>query len=331
MKRILPILVALIAFVLVVTLGFGRKSQNEHPTVERTTHCYAVKGADSLLLDRYTLTSQPEESERPCLIFLFGGGFTGGDRRAPQYEEFFHRVAASGIDLLAIDYRTTLKNATAEDFATPEGFARKLVEAIRTAVDDLYTATRYAVEQQATWGINPEQIVVMGSSAGAITALQGEFMRCNNDPQRQVLPEGFRYAGVISMAGAIFHLGDSVTWNQEPAPMLLFHGNADRNVPYGAVQLPGAGFYGSEYLSETLSKAEAPHWFYSVVGADHALAEDPMYDHFEVIEHFMKSYVQHDSRHILRTEERTAGIPAQSYNFTILDYIQQNYGGGNRQ
>lgn len=327
MKRVLPILVTLIAFVVVVTLGFGRKSQNEHPTVERSTHCYAVKGADSLLLDRYAQTNRPQESGHPCLIFLFGGGFTGGDRRAPQYEEFFHRMADSGIDVLAIDYRTTLKSASAEDFATPEGFARKLVEAIRTAVDDLYSATCYTVEQHKNWGINPEQIVVMGSSAGAITALQGEFMRCNGDPQAQMLPEDFRYAGVISMAGAIFHLGDSVTWSREPAPMLLFHGNADRNVPYGAVQLPGAGFYGSEYLAETLSAAEAPHWFYSVEGADHALAEDPMYDHFEVIEHFLKSYVQSDSRHILHTRERTSGTPICDYNFTIIDYIRQNYGG----
>lgn len=327
MKRVLPILVALIAFVVVVTLGFSRKFQPKSPAVERTTHCYAVKGADSLLLDRYTALHASQEP-RPCLIFLFGGGFTGGDRRAPQYEAFFNRVAGSGIDLVAIDYRTALKGASAADFATPESFAYKLVGAIRTAVEDLYSATGYVVERHQAWGIDPEQVVVMGSSAGAITALQGEFMRCNGDPQAQMLPTGFRYAGVISMAGAIFHLGQEVGWSQEPAPMLLFHGNADRNVPYDAVQLPGAGFYGSKYLSESLSMREAPHWFYAVEGAAHELAEDPMYDHFAVIEQFVNSYIRGESRHILRTHERTAGTPEQEYSFTITDYIRQNYGGG---
>ena len=321
----------LIRYVLLALCITGAVSCSAKRTcrVCRSTMCYAVKGGDSLLLDRYTIVKKTKgEESRPCLIFLFGGGFTGGDRRAPQYAEFFDHMALRGCDVLSIDYRTGLKNATAADFASPEAFARKLVGAIRLAVDDLYSATRYAVEQSAEWGLDPERILVMGSSAGAITALQGEYMRCNGDPQAAMLPEGFRYAGVISLAGAIFHLGEGLEWSSQPAPMLLFHGNADRNVPYDAVLLPGAGFFGSQYIARNLTAEGAPHWFYTVVGADHKVAESPMEEHRDEIEYFLRHFVDEASPRMLRSEERLPGTEEREYNFTIADYIRQNYGGG---
>lgn len=326
MKRIRYVLLALFI------IGAVSCSAKRTCRVCRSTMCYAVKGGDSLLMDRYTTVKKAKVKEaRPCLIFLFGGGFTGGDRRAPQYADFFDHMALQGCDVLSIDYRTGLKDASAADFASPEAFARKLVGAIRLAVDDLYSATRYAVEQSGEWGLDPEQILVMGSSAGAITVLQGEYMRCNGDQQAAMLPEGFRYAGVISLAGAIFHLGEGLEWQERPAPMLLFHGNADRNVPYDAVLLPGAGFFGSQYIARSLTAKEAPHWFYAIRGADHVVAESPMEKHRQEIEEFIRRYVKEQSRNMLRTEERRPGTEEQEYNFTIADYIQQNYGTSSAQ
>ncbi len=295
--------------------------------VFRSTMCYAEKGADTLLLDRYTCvrTKCSKCEPRPCLIFLFGGGFTGGDRRAPQYEGFFDHMARRGVDVLSIDYRTGLKGASPADFASPESFARKLIGAIRMAVDDLYSATRYAVAQSEEWGIDPERILLAGSSAGAITVLQGEYMRCNGDTQSAMLPEGFRYAGVISFAGAIFHLGEALEWQSPPAPMLLFHGNADRNVPYDAVRLPGAGFFGSQYIARCLTEQSIPHWFYSIIGADHIVAESPMESHRAQIEEFIRRYTDEACPLMLRTDERRPGSPDREYRFTIADYIEQNY------
>lgn len=317
-----------IRFVLIVLCAVGAVacSAKRADRVCRSTMCYAVKGGDSLLLDRYTTVRKAtNQKSRPCLIFLFGGGFTGGDRRAAQYLEFFDHMACQGCDVLSIDYRTGLKEATAADFSSPETFAHKLVSAIRLAVDDLYSATRYAVEQSEAWGIDPEQILVMGSSAGAITVLQGEYMRCNNDPQSEMLPEEFRYAGVISLAGAIFHLGEGLEWQSEPAPMLLFHGNADRNVPYDAVLLPGAGFFGSQYIAQNLTELEAPHWFYTIKGADHVVAESPMDHHREEIETFIRSHVMESSPRMLNTVECNPGTEDRQYHFTIADYIRTNY------
>ena len=67
MKRIL-VLFALFA----AAAGYAQ-------TVEKQTFVYAVKQTDTLRLDRYALLS-PDSRAKPCLMFLFGGGFMTGTR-----------------------------------------------------------------------------------------------------------------------------------------------------------------------------------------------------------------------------------------------------------
>lgn len=45
----------------------------------RQMYLYAVKGADSLYLDRYEAVPAVSGA-RPCMIFVFGGGFVDGTR-----------------------------------------------------------------------------------------------------------------------------------------------------------------------------------------------------------------------------------------------------------
>ena len=52
------------------------------------THLYAVKGADSLYLDHYIA---PVEGKRPCMMFVFGGGFVGGQRDNKLYSRYFQK------------------------------------------------------------------------------------------------------------------------------------------------------------------------------------------------------------------------------------------------
>ncbi|MDR1681670.1 MAG: alpha/beta hydrolase, partial [Prevotellaceae bacterium] len=44
----------------------------------KATEVYAVKGADTLRMDRYDTPS--DTGLRPCVIFVFGGGFANGTR-----------------------------------------------------------------------------------------------------------------------------------------------------------------------------------------------------------------------------------------------------------
>lgn len=292
----------------------------------KSTMLYAVKGADSLYMDRYT-TFRQSDGKRPCMIFLFGGGFTHGNRDAEMYRNYFNYLAAEGMDVISIDYRLGLRDAAPADFASPELFARKLIGAIRMAVDDLYSATAYVVGNADAWGIDAARIVSCGSSAGAITVLQGEYALCNGDPNAQVLPEGFRYAGVISFAGAIFQLGDDLIWQQKPAPLMLFHGTADSNVPYDVVRVPGAGFFGSKYIAGQLKRIQSPYLFYSVEGAAHELAENPMNDNRCEIDSFLRNLVYERQPWMIDTEVETIGKTEVDGNFTLEDYIRSNFAG----
>lgn len=291
----------------------------------KSTLLYAVKGADSLYMDRYT-TARTPDGRRPCMIFLFGGGFTGGTRDNENYVDYFNYLAANGMDVLSIDYRLGLRDAAPEEFASPERFARKLAATIRMAVDDLFSATAFAVRHAEAWGIDPARIVTCGSSAGAITVLQGEYARCNGAPNAQMLPEGFRYAGVIAFAGAIFQMGEELVWQQAPAPMLLFHGSADRNVPYGAVRVPGAGFFGSQYIAgQLLEQVHSPFIFYSVAGAAHEMAEKPMTENRAEIELFLRNLVYGHEPLMIRTDVTVIGQPVPDTNFTLEEYIRSNF------
>ena len=73
----------------------------------RQMYLYAVKGADSLYLDRYEAVPAVSGA-RPCMIFVFGGGFVDGTRDDARYVPFFEYMAAKGITVVSIDYRLCL-------------------------------------------------------------------------------------------------------------------------------------------------------------------------------------------------------------------------------
>lgn len=75
-------------------------------------YLYAVKGADSLYLDRYEAVPAVSGA-RPCMIFVFGGGFVDGTRDDARYVPFFEYMAAKGITVVSIDYRLGLREVIA--------------------------------------------------------------------------------------------------------------------------------------------------------------------------------------------------------------------------
>lgn len=292
--------------------------------VVKTTFDYAVSGSDTLRLDRYT-ASLPADSARRCIIFVFGGGFAGGERDNAEYIPFFTEMAGSGYDVVSIDYRLGLRQASAADLASPERFMSRLAGAVSMAVDDLFTATSFALDHAADWNIDPRGIMVCGSSAGAITVLQAEYALCSGMERPQFLPADFSYAGVISFAGAIFGLSPRLNWAVSPAPMLLFHGTNDSNVPYGVLRLGDAGFFGSEYIASSLRGLGSPYLFYSVEGADHSLATSPMRQDIPVIKAFISQFVEDGARIMEQADVTVIGSDTTRRNFGIMDYINSNF------
>lgn len=284
---------------------------------QKTTHLYAVKGVDSLYLDHY---AAPIEGKRACVIYIFGGGFAAGHREADKdYFEFLNR---NGYDVVSIDYRLGMKNASSPGILE---FLKLFDHTITIAVEDLYSATSFVAEHAEEWNINRDQIVISGSSAGAITALQAEYNLNHQDPTTRLLPTGFRYAGVIAFAGAVFSLDGAPKWEQKPAPMMLFHGNSDTQVPYNKVALFGMGMYGSAYIAKRLEEKGWAYWFYTIEYEDHSMSRSPMTENQTEILQFLNDFVKEKKSYAITTFARDREIPKRRTWFLPTDFINSNY------
>jgi len=299
----------------------GQSRPHAGTEIEKTTFAYAIKGDDTLRLDRYQIRNAPDGA-RPCLLFVFGGGFVSGSRDHETYLPFFRHLADRGITVVSIDYRLGLKKALEAGTLTADRMLSLFPETISDAVEDLFSATGYLLAHAEEWGIDPSRIIACGSSAGAITVLQGEHALRNGSANPL---EGFDYAGVISFAGAILGQGDDLAWAEKPAPILLFHGDADANVPYGTIRTAGFGFFGSEYLAAQFEQAQTPFWFYSVAGADHSMATRPMEENRSEIDTFIDRFVLGREPLMIRTDLRTIGTAYIRPDYRMEDYIRANF------
>lgn len=288
----------------------------------RTTLHYATNDNTELYLDRYMLAEMPE-TPRPCMIFAFGGGFVGGKRDQDYYTTYFTRLAEAGYVVLSIDYRLGLKNLPSD--INIVGMIEAMVNAVTIAVEDIYSATNYAIANAEEWMIDTNKIMISGSSAGAITAVQAEWLRCNGAPEAEVLPEEFRYAAVVSCAGAIFSTNGKPKFEDKPAPMLLFHGTSDSNVPYNHASIFGIGYYGSEYIAKQLDKLDAPYYFYSAEYVDHSLAGTPLFEQCDLILQFINDYVIEGRTLRTRCDVQCIGAERKPTRFSVKDYLNANY------
>ncbi len=286
------------------------------------TFHYATHNGEELYMDRYTL-GEATDAARPCMIFAFGGGFVMGERDHEYYSVYFDRLAREGIVVVSIDYRLGLKGIKADGglVAMIEVFNN----AINIAVEDMYAATNYVIARAEEWGVDTSKIMISGSSAGAITAVQAEWMRCNGAERAQVLPDDFRYAGVVSCAGAIFSVKGKPKFDTMPAPMLLFHGTSDSNVPYDHSSMFGVGFYGSAYIVKQLDKLGSPYWFYSVEYGDHSIAGIPLFYQCDVIMQFINDFVLNGNSLQIDTEVVDLNGEKRPTRFKVMDYIKTNY------
>ena len=219
------------------------------------TYMFEKRDTCDLFLDIYNPAEGScttyKDKEKPTILFMFGGGFIRGTRNDESYLPWFKAMTEDGYRIISIDYRLGLKGSNKVGVAQ----VNVLDKAIHMGVEDLFSATRFICDNAETLGINPSDIVIAGSSAGAIIAMQAEYEICNKTSWTEVLPEGFRYAGVMSFSGAILSREGKVDYKvHTPAPTLMLHGTADELVPYKQIAFFNLGFFGGGKLVERFKK-----------------------------------------------------------------------------
>ncbi len=207
-----------------LNISHSQNYQNQNfDEVELQTHKYLKTDKKNLHLDIYQPVGD-DRITRPVILFVHGGGFAGGARDEPEIKEFCNNMAKRGIVAVSMSYTLTMKGRY---FNCGISAKDKLVTFKKAGIE-INEATNYLIENQNELRINPDSIVLAGSSAGAEAALHAAYWPKTMKP----LPQNFKYAGLISMAGAIYNL-DFIT-KETAIPMQLFHGTCDTSVPYGS-------------------------------------------------------------------------------------------------
>ena len=247
--------IAIAAAATVIAATLGAAAQEKTPAIYPDgTYMFAERDTCELFMDVYNPAEGSETSiggkEKPTVIFVFGGGFISGTRNDPWLTPWYKEMTDNGYRIIAIDYRLGLKGADKVGI----GQVDILDKAIHLAVEDLYSATEFIIENAETLGVEPDNMVISGSSAGAITVLQADYELSNGSSYAASLPEGFRYAGVMSFSGGILSRKGKLKYREAPAPTLMLHGTDDKLVNYRQIKFFNLGFFGSDKIAERFAR-----------------------------------------------------------------------------
>ena len=235
-------------------------------------YMFAERDTCSLFMSVYEPSEDSETTidgkQKPTILFVFGGGFIMGDRNAKGYLPWFRRLCDNGYKVVTIDYRLGLKGAGNVGVKDVE----VIYNAVQIGVEDLYSATSYIIDNAEALGVDPANIVISGSSAGAMIALQAEWHLCNRSGFAGRLPENFQYAGVMAFSGAIFSREGKIHYASAPAPTLFFHGTADKIVNYNKIVFFKNRLEGANSLSALYEKNGYNYNIYRFEGNQHEIA-----------------------------------------------------------
>ena len=237
-----------------------------------------------LLLDAYV--PQGAGDNRPAIVVIHGGGFTGGSRsgwRPVSQAEYF---ASRGWVAFSIDYRLLSDIGTVPQEWADSVFSAgadsvalgQLAQgiAIYPAHRDAKAALRWVAAHAEDYSINMEYLTVGGGSAGAITSVGVSVTELSDftneltvaqDPTLATthLDETYEVQTILDFWGAptSVNLLEGVygvdRFDPSDPPLFIAHGTADSTVV----------FSNGEMLQETWETHGIPHVFYPLEGAGH--------------------------------------------------------------
>lgn len=194
-----------------------------------------------LKMDIYRPTNDALQ-QRPLILIIHGGGFYVGNKQSVTERLLASKFCKLGYVVASIDYRL--------------GFRLNSDEVERSgykALQDAHAALRFLSSNANQYGIDPDQVYVTGTSAGAIASLNIAFMKNDERPEStyelhnifQVktydnlgpidksgnkLSNKFTIKAVGNMWGALSNI--DILDKEEHIPVISFHGNEDIIVPF---------------------------------------------------------------------------------------------------
>ncbi|OUT62207.1 MAG: lipase [Rhodopirellula sp. TMED11] len=148
---------------------------------------YKTVGDKALKLDLYYPKPKPDQPV-PVVVFTHGGGWAAGSRykaASGLFARVFTRLLDEGFAVAPVSYRLAKKDSNV---------------AMRDCVIDCKDAIRYLAKHSDTLGIDPQQVFVMGDSAGGHLA------------QMLLLTSPDQLTGDPDLKDASYHMVAGVSW-----------------------------------------------------------------------------------------------------------------------
>lgn len=260
---------------------------------QKKTYTYAIKEGQELQLDVYLPEFSSKSEKLPTLVWMHGGGFSGGVRDNQSETKLCETAVEQGFVAVSISYRL-LRKGTATYFGCDCPAAEKK-ETFKQAAIDYMDAVSFLIDNSDELHIDTDKIIAGGSSAGAEAVLSAVYMP---DFYLDGAYDQISFAGVFSLAGALVNL-DEIT-AKKAVPTVLFHGIADNLVPYSKASHhycnpKDVGYLvlnGSDKIVDRLDRLGASYLFYSYEKGRHEISGIPFGDLTDVFDFFKSTVVE---------------------------------------
>lgn len=242
----------------------AKYTTSTYNAIEFSTYTYK----ENLDLDFYSAVDG-KDSNRPLIVVMHGGGFQGGSRQGAAELKFCIDMARRGFAVSSISYRL-IRQGKGFDCNTSH---EEKMETFKEATVDLLQAVNFLMDKSKELAFNENQIILVGSSAGAETIMNTIYMR-GADVFQDIDYGDAKFAGAISLAGAIV---DMSKFDENAVPTIFFHGEKDNLVPYATAShhfctedAPGyMVLHGSKTMADKLNE----------IGESFLLMHDPNGNH----------------------------------------------------
>ena len=249
--------------------AYGRPHMTMPPTpVFRLSDVPFLGAGRKEKLDLY-FPSGDFRSNRPAVVFIHGGGFTGGDKAE-------YRSASVSADLCRAGYVVVNCNYVLGPKDKPGVWPQNIA--------DCRNAVRWLRAHTKELGVNPDKIAVAGGSAGGYLALMVGLTDDKTGPGGDpAAKHSAKVSAVIDMYGVVnfskhgkgivpgaspaeqaAYLPESQCDAQDPA-VLILHGTADSTVDIAQ----------SDDMATALRSAKTPYEYIVVEGAPHTFDLHP--------------------------------------------------------
>lgn len=221
-------------------------------------------------------------TDRPVVIFCFGGSFVGGSRNSSELVSFATSLAKRGYVCASIDYRLA---GSPFELISEEN----MVKVVFSAVQDGKASIRYFrknFDEGNSLGISPDNIFIGGTSAGGILAVNLAYVDSIEKLPAQWQEWAIENGGLEGSSGnpgycsypnGVFGfapaVGDTSFIDANDVPFYACHATGDQTVLYGFGP-PLQGFapvdlYGSSNIESRMTNLGVYNVLDTYTGADH--------------------------------------------------------------